>query len=450
MRRRPLVVLIVIAVFATMVVQAQLSRDFANEFLANPAGRALMQTFGALKSGYLTDVDDDTIIRGAITGMLEAVGDPYTYYLEPRSAAREAQDRSGSFEGIGAVLTTFNRQSGRGVEVLNVYRDGPAYRAGVQRGDIFMDVDGVDVSNFTTTEVVDLVRGPGGTTVRISMQRPGENELVVFEIVRATIEIVDVSSSLIDGDVGYIEVRSFGNQRVYQQMSDAIARLQLEGAQYFVLDLRDNPGGLLAQGIMVADEFLARGDIMFQRARGVTQRTASADPAGLVDPPMVVLVNRNSASASEIVAGALQDNNRALIVGERTFGKGVAQNVVSLSDGGQLAYTTMEWLTPDRRSISDEGILPDLAVTDSRLSQTISVEGRGGEGGQIVTVLVDGVEVGSGTVNEDGTFNIVTLGPRPVLSEVQGQAMVDLENDAVLLAGIAALRDGRAAAVAGR
>jgi carboxyl-terminal processing protease len=446
--KRPMLLAGALAVLLTAVaVQAQLSRDFANEFLEQPAGRALVQTFGALKTGYLDDVDDDEIIRGAISGMIEAVGDPFTYYLEPRTAAREAQDRSGSFEGIGAVLTPFNRQTGRGVEILNVYQGGPAYEAGVQRGDIFLEVDGVDVSDATTTEVVDLVRGPGGTIVNITFNRPGADEPVSFAIERDTIEIIDVTSGIIDGDVGYVAISSFGNQRVYDQLIEALARLELAGAESYVLDLRNNPGGLLTQGIQVADEFLGQGDIVFQRARGVTQRLASADPSGIVNPPLVVLLNRNSASASEIVAGALQDNARALVVGERSFGKGVAQSVVSLSDGGQLAYTSFEWLTPDRRSISEGGIVPDLNVTDSRLSQTISVEGRGGEEGQVVTILVDGVEVGSAAVEDDGTFDFVTIGPRPRLSEVQGEALVDVENDAILAAALAALRDGSAAAV---
>ena len=448
--KRPLLVLLVTGLLATVVVQAQLSRDFAGEFLGTPGGRALVQTYGALKTGYLSDVDDDVIIRGAITGMLEAVGDPYTYYLEPRAAARAMEEMTGSYEGIGAMLTPFNRQTGRGVEILSVFRGGPADVAGVMRGDIFLEVDGADVSDATTSEVADVVRGPGGTTVRITLLRPGEDEPVAFEIVRGTIERVEVSGAIVDGDVGYIHVESFGSQVIYEQLIETIMRLQLDGAKSFVLDLRDNPGGLLTQGILVADEFLARGDIVFQRARGVTQRLASADPNGLVDPPMVVLVNRNSASASEIVAGALQENGRALVVGERTFGKGVAQSVVSLADGGRLAYTSFEWLTPDRRSISADGIVPDVLVTDSRHAQTISVDGRGGEVGQRITILVDGVEVGGTEVDDDGTFSFVTLGRRPELSEVQGEALIDLESDAILVEAIAALRDGRATAVRDR
>ena len=450
MKRPVFFVVLVTALLTTVVVQAQLSRDFAGEFLGTPGGRALVQAYGALKTGYLEDIDDEAVIRGAITGMIEAVGDPFTYYLEPRDAARELQDRSGSFEGIGAVLTPYNRQTGRGVEILNVYRGGPAYEAGVQRGDIFLEVDGVDVSDATTTEVVELVRGPGGTTVRIRFLRPGEEEPVVFDIVRDTIEIVNVSGAIVDGDVGYVHISSFGNQLVYEQLLETLTRLQLDGAKSFVLDLRDNPGGLLTQGILVADEFLDDGDIVFQRARGVTQRLASADPGGVVDAPMAVLVNRNSASASEIVAGALQENGRALIIGEPTFGKGVAQSVVSLADGGQFAYTSFEWLTPERRSISAEGIAPDVRVTDSRLAQTISVEGRGGDTGQTITILIDGVEVGSTEVGDDGTFEFVALGRRPQLSEIQGEALVDLEGDDILLEAVAALRDGRATALDAR
>ncbi len=447
MRRRLLPVTVVAVVLATLVmVQAQLSRDYTSEFLNNAAGRALVQTYGALKSGYLTDIDDEAVIRGAIQGMLEALDDPYTYYREPRVASIDAQDRTGSFEGIGVALTTLDRASGRGVEVLNVYRDGPAWNAGVQRGDIFTDVDGVDVTDFTTTDIVDLVRGPRGTTVRITFNRPGEPEPVVLEIERGTIELIEVSTTMIDGDVGYLSLRTFGNQRVHEQLVDALTELRLEGASSLVLDLRDNGGGLLTQGILVADEFLEKGDIVFQRARGVTQRLASADPGGTTDLPMVVLVNRQSASASEIVAGALQENGRALVIGENTFGKGVAQSVISLADGGQLAYMSFEWLTPERRSITAEGIVPDIVVRDTRVPQTVFVDGRGGFAGQTVEIVLDGETVGSGVVEDDGTFTIVTSGPRLPMSEVQGEALIDVESDAILARALEALRTGESAA----
>lgn len=207
------------------------------------------------------------------------------------------------------------------------------------RGDVFLEVEGVDVRELTTSEVADLVRGPKGTTVHLVMERPGVQDPITFEIQRSTIQIVDVSSTMLPNGVGYIALASFNNQRLHDQLVEHLDKLILEGAKSLVLDLRDNSGGLLNQAILIADEFLSKGDIVFQRSRGVTQRIASADQHAY-DLPMVVLVNENSASASEIVAGALQENDRALVVGEQTFGKGVAQSVLSLSDGGQLRYVS--------------------------------------------------------------------------------------------------------------
>lgn len=416
---------------ATMVAYAQLSRDFTSEFLNHPSGRALMQAFGALKTGYLNDVDDETLIRGAINGMIESLDDPYTGYVEPTAAARESQDLTGSFEGIGAVLTPHDRASGKGVEILTVYQGGPASGAGLRRGDIFLEVDGVDVRELTTSEVADLVRGPKGTTVRLLMSRPGETEPIAFEIQRATIQIVDVSSTMLPDDVGYISLSSFNNQRLHEQLLEHLDRLVAQGANALILDLRDNSGGLLNQAILIADEFLSKGDIVFQRARGVTQRIASADAASY-DLPMVVLVNENSASASEIVAGALQENDRALVVGEQTFGKGVAQSVLSLSDGGQLRYVSFEWLTPLRRSIAEEGITPDVQAPDTRYPRTVLAEGRGLRQGQTVELVVDGEVIGTASANDDGTFDIVALGGMREVSEVQGEAIVHLDSDSAL------------------
>lgn len=431
MKRRVLLAVLVALSAATLAVNAQLSRDFAGEFLNHPAGRSLVQAFGALKSGYLTDVDDEVLIRGAINGMVEALDDQFTSYVEPRAAARDLQDMSGSFEGIGAVLTPFDRSSGKGVEILTVYQGGPASRAGLQRGDVFLTVDDIDVREFTTSEVADVVRGPKGTTVRITMSRPGVDEPLTFEIQRATIQLIHVSSTLLPDGVGYIALDSFNSQVLSEQMVEHLDALIAEGATSLILDMRDNSGGLLSQAILVADEFLSEGDIVFQRARGVTQRIASADPAAY-DLPMVVLVNANSASASEIVAGALQENGRALVVGEQTFGKGVAQSVLTLADGGQLRYVSFEWLTPDRRSIADAGVTPDVQANDTRYPNTVTTSGRGLKAGQTVEIVVDGELIGTATANEDGTFEVMALGPRREVSEVQGEAVVHLDSDSAL------------------
>ncbi|MEX2541287.1 MAG: S41 family peptidase [Trueperaceae bacterium] len=431
MKRRWLLLVLVALGASIMVVDAQFSRDYSTEFLESAAGRSLIQTYGTLKSNYLEDVDESEIIQGAINGMLESLEDPFSYYKTPQSAARDLQDQSGSFEGIGAVLTTRNRQSGTGVEILTVYRGGPADQAGLQRGDIFVVVDGVDVKEMTPTEVADLVRGPEGTEVRLEMLRPGQEENVSFEITRGTISIVSVESAVLPDNVGYVSLTTFANQQLHDQLVAQLDELKGQGITSLILDLRDNGGGFLNQGILVADEFLSSGDIVFQRARGVTQRLAAADPEAF-DLPMVVLVNEHSASASEIVAGALQENGRALVIGEETFGKGVAQNVVSLSDGGQLVYLAFEWLTPDRRSINQQGITPDVAAEDTRYPNIISLEGQGASPGQTLEIVIDGESVGSFEANEQGEFEFVTTGPQREYSAVQGQAMVDLEEDDAL------------------
>lgn len=414
----------------SIFVQAQLSRNFEEEFMASGSGQALMQVYGALKSNYLNDVSDDSLIQGAIKGMIESLDDRFSYYSSPEAAARRNQDLSGSFEGIGAVLSPLNRQTGKGVEIINVYKDGPAWQAGVRRGDVFSQVDGQDVSDLTPSEVADLVRGPKGSMVSLQMLRQGEDEPIEFLITRGEIAIVSVESTVLKDNVGYIHLSTFSNQKLYEQLLEHLGKLEAQGIDSLILDLRDNGGGLLSQGIQVADAFLNSGDIVFQRSKGVTQRLASADPEWF-DLPMVVLVNDNSASASEIVAGALQENGRALVVGEETFGKGVAQNVISLSNGGQLAYVSFEWLTPNRNSISEVGIHPDVYAEDSRFPDIVSLEGQG-KPGQVIEFSVDGEPAGSVLVGEDGSFEFVSTGPSIEQSEIQGEAIVNLLNDNAL------------------
>jgi carboxyl-terminal processing protease len=431
MKRRWLVLVLAILGVSIAVVNAQFSRDFSEEFLNSATGRAFIQSYGALRSSYLSEVDDEKVVEGAIRGMLEALEDPYTSYSTPQESARRNQDLTGSFEGIGAVLSARNRTEGTVVEVINVYRDGPAWNAGIQRGDIFVEVDGVDVSEATVSEVVELVRGPRGTAVEIGMLRSGSEEPVYFSIVRDTIQIIDVESTVLPDGVGYISIRSFGNQRIHDQLTAELEELRQANITALILDLRDNPGGLLTQGILVADEFLSEGDIVFQRARGVTQRLASADQHAF-DLPMVVLVNKNSASASEIVAGALQDNDRAIVVGEETFGKGVGQTVLPLTNGGQLTLLSFEWLTPDRQSINQQGVVPDVRAEDTRFPSVITLSGNGATPGQEIEIVVGGEVLGTATADEEGAFSFFQPQQRGDLSEVQGEALVNLEADNAL------------------
>lgn len=433
-RKGPLVLLAFLGL--PLIASAQFFNNFtdlSSEVLETPTGRALLQVYGALNAGYLNEVEDNELLEGAITGMLESLEDPYTSYATPEQAAREVENRSGSFQGIGAVLQPRNQTDGTIVEVINVYRGSPAERAGVRIGDIFVEIDGEDVRDATTDEIVSRVRGPAGSEVQLGLRRPGREEPVRLTVTRGSIDIIDVDSTVLPQNVGYVSISSFANERVFDQLDAALNSLQERGVSSLILDLRNNGGGLLDQGIRVADEFLSEGDIVFQRARGVTQRLASADAASF-DWPMVVLVNRNSASASEIVAGALQDNGRAVIVGEQTFGKGVGQSVISLPNGGQLVYLSFEWLTPDRSSINEQGITPDVPVNDVLVPEVLALEGQGAKPGQTIEILVDGEKLGEASIDEEGNFNFVQPFDLPPGSAVQGEALVDLENDPALQA----------------
>jgi len=415
------------------LVKAQLSRDIVNEFLATDFGRAFLETYSALKTDYLTDVKDEVIIRGAINGMLEALDDPFTSYEDAQSAELDAETRSGSFGGIGATLSARNRKENSLVEIINVFRDSPAAKAGIRRGDIFKEVDGVNVEESDLSEIVSRVRGPEGSQVELKMLRPSESELIefTFTVIRGEIEIVSVESTVLPQNVGYLSINTFSNERVHEQLVEQITGLERQGATSLILDLRNNGGGLLSQGILVADTFLKSGDIVFQRSRGVTRRLASAD-SDHSSLPLVVLVNENSASASEIVAGALQENGRALVIGEETFGKGVGQSVSRLADGGQLVLLNFEWLTPNRRSINKQGITPDIIVDDVLSNPLISVEGEGASEGMTIEFLVDGEVIGSATANEEGSFNFFQPFTRHDGSDIQGEAIVDLNSDPAL------------------
>ncbi len=438
-RRRTLLVTALVGL--PLVASAQFFNNFTDlsgDVLETPAGRALLQVYGALNSGYLNEVEETALLEGAIGGMLESLKDPYTSYVDPIQAEQEVENRSGSFEGIGAVLQARNQTDGTLVEVINVYRGSPAEQAGVKVGDIFVEVDGKNVRDATTGEIVTLVRGPAGSEVRLGMRRPGEPKPVRLTVKRGSIAIIDVESTVLPQNVGYVSISSFANERVFDQLDAALVSLREQGVGALVLDLRNNGGGLLDQGIRVADEFLSEGDIVFQRARGVTQRLAEADPASF-DLPMVVLVNRNSASASEIVAGALQDNGRATVVGEETFGKGVGQSVISLPNGGQLIYLSFEWLTPNRTSINEKGITPDVVVDDTLVPEVLTLEGQGAQPGQKIEILVNGKKLGNAQIDADGNFTFFQPFDLPEDSAVQGEAIVNLESDPALQAALDAV-----------
>jgi carboxyl-terminal processing protease len=299
-------------------------------------------------------------VYGAIRGMVNAYGDENTAFIEPDRAAIFREDVSGSFEGIGAAVRM--DEMGRLV-IAEPFAGRPAAESGLARGDIVLAVDGQSLQGLSLYESIGLIRGPAGSTVVLTVFRDGVDEPFDVPVVRARIEIEVVESERLEGDIGYIRLTEF-SRGATGKMAEAIKDLNAEEPlKALILDLRDNPGGLLDESIFVSSQFIDEGVITIEKLKEDEEQVFEAQPGGVApEVPLVVLVNRGSASASEIVAGAIQDSGRGTVLGEQTFGKGTVQIPHSLSDGSELRVTIAEWLTPSGKQISGEGIVPDVYV----------------------------------------------------------------------------------------
>ncbi|MDF1500311.1 MAG: S41 family peptidase [Anaerolineales bacterium] len=304
-------------------------------------------------------IDDQAIMRGAIEGALNALGDPHTAYMDPSTYEQANIPLQGSYEGIGAWVDT----DAEFLTIVSPMPGSPAEEAGLEPGDRVVAVDGEDVTGMDANLVIRKVLGPAGSTVRLGVAREGERDLLEFEIVRAEIDVPSVHSEMLDGDIGYIQLFSFSNQSA-ADLRSAIQALEDQGMQAMILDLRGNGGGFLFSAIDVTSEFIESGLILTERFGDGTEETYEANRDGIAtEIPLVVLVDAGSASASEIVAGAIQDYERGVLVGETTFGKGSVQNWIPLEeDQGAVRVTVARWYTPDNRLIHEEGLEPDVVV----------------------------------------------------------------------------------------
>jgi len=414
------------------LVYAQLPRPQAETFLQNPNGQALLEVYQRIQQDYLEPLSKeklDKLLEGAIGGMVQALEDPFTSYSPPQRSTLRQEDLRGEFFGIGATLSAAN-PDGTGARIEGVMKGLPAQRAGLRAGDVILEVDGEEVTKLPLLDIVAKIRGREGTKVTLKVRREGVPAPLVFELVRERVEIISVSTAKV-GDVGYVALETFANFKVEDQLKRAIEELKAQGVKKLIFDLRDNGGGLLDQGCAVASAFLKEGPIVYTRTKNLTRVWCEATGQTLWDGPMVVLVNGNSASASEIVAGALQDYGRAKVIGEKTFGKGVGQTPYTLANGGELTLVTFEWLTPKRRSINKEGITPDIVVKDTRFPTPFSLQGAGAPPGAEIAVTLNGKTV-KVKADAEGKFSYAEPQRQRPLPEDRGQAVLDLENDAIL------------------
>ncbi|MCH8169368.1 MAG: S41 family peptidase [Proteobacteria bacterium] len=331
--------------------------------------------FERVRVAYVEEVNEQKLIEAAINGMLASL-DPHSTYLPPKNYEDMREQTRGEFGGLGIEVTMENGF----VKVITPIDDTPAAKAGLEPGDFITHIDGESVLGLTLSDAVDKMRGPIGAEIVITISREGAEEAFDVTIVRATIKIRAVRARTI-GNVGILRITTF-NEQTYNNLEAGIAKIKEEIGEDnivgYIIDLRNNPGGLLSQAIKVSDAFLEEGEIVSTRGRDLAEaERVNAKPGDLTDgKPIVVLINEGSASASEIVAGALQDQRRAIILGAKSFGKGSVQTVMRLGDKGAMKLTTARYYTPSGRSIQSLGIEPDILVEERKINGAEDDGGR--------------------------------------------------------------------------
>lgn len=355
------ILLLVVVVFATGFVAGNLTTITTAIGDVDTAFEPFWEVYDAIQAHYVDtdELDVPDLVNGAIEGLVGALDDQYSQYLTPENYQMFNSDISGDVEGIGVVIRTIE-ESGE-IEVTNVLEGAPARAAGVLPGDIFYEVDGVPVEGLDQTQLAMRVRGPSGTTVNIVFKR-GE-EFVEFNIVRARFEVPNVESRILDNNIAYIRLNEF-NSRATEQLQRAINELEINSRAGMIFDLRGNPGGLLSTAIEVGSLFIEDGTLLYETFGDGREEIFNVNQqlyAG-INVPVVVLVDEGSASASELVAGAIKDRGMATLIGETTFGKGTVQTIQPLSNGGALRLTIARYLLPSRRWVHEVGVQPDIDV----------------------------------------------------------------------------------------
>jgi len=314
-----------------------------------------------IQDDYVDEVDQAEVMDSAINGVLQSL-DPYSSYMSPKIFEEMQTETSGEFGGLGIEVTM---ESGV-VKVISPIDSTPAFEAGVKAGDYIVKINGDQVQGKTLMESVNLMRGPVGSSIEITVRRKGKKKAINFIITREIIEIKSVDAELIENQIGYLKLRAF-NENSSSQLKKEIAKFEKEKNLIgYILDLRNNPGGLLSQAIRITDFFLEDGEIVSTKGRKLNESRKFFAKEGdrTKGKPLIVLINSGSASASEIVAGALQDQKRAVLLGETTFGKGSVQSIIPLKNRGAIRLTISKYYLPSGKSISKIGVTPDIQVEE--------------------------------------------------------------------------------------
>jgi len=310
---------------------------------------------------YVDDVDQSKSMDAAINGLLQSL-DPYSAYMSPESFDNMQTETRGEFGGLGIEI---GMEAGV-VKVISPIDNTPASKAGIKAGDYIVKIKDTQVQGKSLMEAVDLMRGPIGSSVKITVRRRGQKKALIFDITREIIEVQSVKFELLDNNVGYIRLTSF-NENSSQQVKEKIEKFNKnKNLKGFILDLRNNPGGLLSQAIKISDFFLENGEIVSTKSRQISEnRKWFAKKGDLINgKTLIVLINYGSASASEIVAGALKDHKRAIILGENSYGKGSVQSIIPLKNRGAIRITIAKYYLPSGKSISEVGVTPDIEIPE--------------------------------------------------------------------------------------
>ena len=320
---------------------------------------------------YVDEINQAESMDAAIDGLLQSL-DPYSGYMSPKTFDEMQTDTSGEFGGLGIEVTM---EAGV-VKVISPIDDTPASRAGIKAGDYIVKIENTQVQGKSLGEAVDLMRGPVGSTIELTIRRRGEKKALIFEVTREIIEIKSVKAELMNKNIGYLRLTSF-NENSAQQIETEIKKFEKnKELKAYILDLRNNPGGLLSQAIKISDFFLENGEIVSTKSRKSSEnRKWFAKKGDLTNgKTLIVLINYGSASASEIVAGALKDHKRAILLGENSYGKGSVQSIIPLKNKGAIRLTVAKYYLPSGKSISEVGVLPDIEINEESNDFKIKTE----------------------------------------------------------------------------